>query len=501
MGYEWFQVVDGGARVDFLMVQHALVIGLNQGLFVPAGNALFGFEVDEPLQVGVGANLNLGELVMGGQLDDERTVLTIQQARVPGHAPPVAKRAMWEAEDRLTALESQRVLLWVNATEAAMLARTVGDDDREAREMIAELWWARMEDMAARGQEREVKLAMHHIIQADPERRGAALLSPCTLSVQVDGGPATVSVQPLVERGRHLVAPDAPTHPVPLVGLELPSGRYQVRVEAEGCPPVQVPVALSRAAHVAIHLRPRSAAAVGEGFEHVPGGTFLLGGDIEARRPMPRCRPTLHDLFVQQHAVTVAEWQAFLDDLSPGEAARRAPGERGVLGPDVPWWSQDDAGRWCPPERWDPRWPIVGIGADDAAAYAAWRSAREGHPLRLPTEEEWEKAARGTDGRAFPWGDRFDPTFAHMRSSRPGLPGLSRVDDFPVDTSPYGVRGMAGGVREWTASWLDAEQVVVRGGSWADEQDDLRCASRRGMAAGARSPMVGFRLVREVVAG
>ena len=146
------------------------------------------------------------------------------------------------------------------------------------------------------------------------------------------------------------------------------------------------------------------------------------------------------------------------------------------------------------PDDWPPDWPVVGIDAHDAAAYAAWRAARSGLPIRLPAEEEWEKAARGIDARAWPWGDRFDPTFAHMRTSRAGGPGLAPTPAFPVDRSPYGVLGMAGGVREWTASWLDATQQVVRGGAWDDDADDLRCATRRGARPTWRDAGLGVRL-------
>ena len=437
---------------------------------------------------------------LGRELDDERTVVAIQHARVPGHAPAIAKRAMWEAEDRATALEGRRAMQWVHATEAAMLARTMDDEDRAAEVMIAELWWNRMEDMLARGQDREAGLAVHHILQSDPDGRGSVLRSPCTLSVDVSEPSASVEVQPLVEERRRLVPQPGTTHPTPVVGLALPAGRYQLRIHAPDRPSLCVPVRLERSSKAALSVRLFSATERGEGFVHVPAGPFILGGDPSAPRAMPRCRPTLGDFFVQVHPVTVAEWQAFLADLDPAVAVRHVPAERSPLGPERMWWIHTDEGGWCPPPAWSPRWPVVGIDVADAEAYAEWRSARSGRPVRLPTEEEWEKVARGTDGRGYPWGDRFDPTFAHMRGSRAGRPGPQPVDAFPIDTSPFGARGMAGGVREWTASWLDAERVVVRGGSWADEAADLRCASRRGVPADTRSATVGFRLVSEVPA-
>ncbi len=438
---------------------------------------------------------------LGQRLAEERQVVAIQQARVPGHAPLSAKRALWAAEERLLQVEGERVMLWVDAVERAMLARTVGLDDREAREMVAELWWVRMEDQAARGQDREVRLAMHHILQSDPDNRGAVLRLPCHLDVRVEGvEEAEVTIARLVERGRVLKPEPVDTCPAPVAGVALPAGSYLVTARAPDREPVTASLSLSRAEPLSLILRPRTAAQVGHGWVLVPAGAFQLGGDLHARDPLPRCRPTLGDLYVRRFPVIVAEYAAFLAGLPREEAERRLPGRRGAVGAGETWWALDAAGVPVVPPDWHLRWAVVGIDADDAAAYAAWVSAETGRPVRLPTEDEWEKAARGADGRAYPWGHRFDPTFAHMRDSRPGPPGPAAVDAAPIDVSPYGVRGAAGGVREWTASWLDGGRVVVRGGSWADGPEELRCASRRGLPADWRSDRVGFRLVSDVPA-
>jgi serine/threonine-protein kinase len=139
----------------------------------------------------------------------------------------------------------------------------------------------------------------------------------------------------------------------------------------------------------------------------------------------------------------------------------------------------------------------MGVSLADAQAYARWRGEREGRVVRLPTEEEWEKASRGADGRRWPWGNRFDPTHCHMRESRPGVPRPAPVGVYPVDCSVYGVLDTAGGMREWTTSVYQEGQVVMRGGTWGDEADDCRCASRAGLQPAFRMPWVGFRLVTE----
>lgn len=439
---------------------------------------------------------------LGQRLDDERQVVAIQRARVPGHAPEAAKKAMWEAEDRLEELELRRGLMWLDAVEQSVLAGALGGGEHESRDMVAELWWVRMEDMAARNLDREVSLAAHQVSRFDPERRGAVLRAPCRVSIEVRTamGEAPSSVRAVLHRlvpeHRRLVPHAVADLPIPLQAHALPPGRWLLTLDAPGLAPVRYPLVLSRGEHHEARICMHTPAQVGEGWVQVPSGPFLLGGDPLARQPMPRCRPTIGDLFVRRTCVTSAEWLEYLRALPAEEAQRRCPGATSPTGAATPWWFAAEEG-WSLPAGWDPRWPVVGVDTEDAAAYAGWVSALTGRNQRLPTEEEWEKAARGVDGRTWPWGDRFDPTFAHMRGSRTGMPGLGPVGAFPVDTSPYGCQDMAGLVREWTASWMDHDLAVVRGGSWSDEADDLRVAARSGQPPRQRSALVGFRLVSE----
>ncbi|MCB9688091.1 MAG: SUMF1/EgtB/PvdO family nonheme iron enzyme [Alphaproteobacteria bacterium] len=113
---------------------------------------------------------------------------------------------------------------------------------------------------------------------------------------------------------------------------------------------------------------------------------------------------------------------------------------------------------------WDPEWPVMLVDWFGATAYAAWLAETTGRPWRLLGELEWEKAARGVDGRHYPWGDFLDPSWACIRTSHPDRPLPSVVDSYPLDVSVYGVRGFGGNVQDWCADVFRREGTPVEGG-------------------------------------
>lgn len=149
-------------------------------------------------------------------------------------------------------------------------------------------------------------------------------------------------------------------------------------------------------------------------------------------------------------------------------------------------------GRRPPPGREDH--PVVLVSRTDAQAYAAWLSRRSGRRWRLPTEQEWEKAARGTDGRRFPWGDAFDP--ARLNSHDGGPFDTTPVGRYPAGASPFGVLDASGQVYEWTATDAGAGRAIVKGGSWDDRGCGVcRPAARHARPVALRHILIGFRLV------
>ncbi len=140
--------------------------------------------------------------------------------------------------------------------------------------------------------------------------------------------------------------------------------------------------------------------------------------------------------------------------------------------------------------------PVVLVSHGDARAYAAWLSQETGQGWRLPTEAEWEKAARGTDGRRFPWGEAFEPGYLNSHDAGPF--DTVPVGSFPQGASPFGLLDAAGQVFEWTGSVPSSGRAIVKGGSWDDSGCGIcRPAARHSRPLALKHILIGFRLVRE----
>jgi serine/threonine-protein kinase len=199
----------------------------------------------------------------------------------------------------------------------------------------------------------------------------------------------------------------------------------------------------------------------GKEMVRVPAGEFEYGNMLKEKH--------LDEFWIDKTGVTNAEYARFV------QATGHEP---------PPHWS----GQTPPAEIADH--PVIYVFWDDAAAYANWAGKR------LPTQEEWEKAARGTDGQNYPWGDQKpDEELCNFNRNVGGTTPVGKYS--PQGDSPYGCADMSGNVWEWTDSWAyEGKFRVLSGGSWSeDKTKQLRCTAQRWHFEYFETHHYGFRLV------
>lgn len=211
----------------------------------------------------------------------------------------------------------------------------------------------------------------------------------------------------------------------------------------------------------------------------IPAGPFLYG---EEKR-----RIDLPAFYIDRFEVSQGEYARFLEFI-------RRTGDHSNCRPDEPKGKDHTPLNWGKPYLSDPRFPVVGVDYWDVNAYARWVGKR------LPTEEEWEKAARGTGGQLYPWGEAWDQDRCNWGSPMQDHT-LMPVDSLPAGRSPYGCYHMLGNAAEWTASFMDKANGVHcgRGYCWrlGDWTPFVVTFRMRG-ATDLRDEGSGFRCAREV---
>jgi len=268
--------------------------------------------------------------------------------------------------------------------------------------------------------------------------------------------------------------------------------------------------------------------ADGMGLVYVPAGEFTMGsagsdGDADDDEK-PQHKVYLDAYWIDRTEVTNAMFAQFVAAAGYKTDAEKA-GKGYVFNPTSKGWEETAGADWQHPRGpgsdlagLDAH-PVVQVSWNDAAAYCAWAGRR------LPTEAEWEKAARGTDGRKFPWGNQtvagdllnfadrnLDVDWAD-KNVDDGYQFTAPVGSYPKGASPYGALDMAGNVWEWAADWYDEKYYasspvaspkgpdtgqyrVLRGGSWDYDQRFVRAASRNRNDPENRNDLIGFRCAR-----
>jgi formylglycine-generating enzyme required for sulfatase activity/energy-coupling factor transporter ATP-binding protein EcfA2 len=232
--------------------------------------------------------------------------------------------------------------------------------------------------------------------------------------------------------------------------------------------------------------RPEVMTVDGMEFCPVPAGPFQMGSETEEFSIAPetplRKVDLPYDYRMARYPVTVAQFREYVEES--GNEPSDPDSLRGLANAPVNLVSWHEAQAFC---AWLTEW---------------WRASGRIEPgcsVALPSEAEWEKAARGTDGRVYPWGETFDPELANTRES--GVRGVSTVGCFPGDASPYGCDEMSGNVWEWTrdssedSGASEESPRVLRGGADYLDASYVRCAVRRRYDPTSRNWNIGFRVV------
>lgn len=220
------------------------------------------------------------------------------------------------------------------------------------------------------------------------------------------------------------------------------------------------------------------------GMAYIPSGDFIMGNNRGNADEKPEHRVFLQGYFIDTTEVTNAEYRKFL------KATDHYP----------PNFLSD-------PDLNGPQQPVVGVSWEDAYKYAKWVGKR------LPTEAEWEKAARGTNKREYPFGRRAEDNQVNKFGKSDGFPYTAPVNTLPEGKSPYGLYHMAGNVQEWCADWYQAnvysimavrnprgpqsgKYKIVRGGSWGDEVENLTTTKRWYKSHTSSDYKTGFRCAK-----
>ena len=456
--------------------------------------------------------------------------------------PEEKKAAGWKLEDEADELERQADLTDLEAKRLLHAALSHAPGLPEAHEALAARY--RRDHAAAEKSRDQTATAKAEVMlraHASALEKGGKRIEHFVylkgngwLSLVTDPPGAEVLLQQYQTQNRRLV-------PIfkrllgrtPLREVSLPTGSYLCRLRAPGRQEVRYPVLIERG-HYWDGVPPGESdpfpvrlPLLGELNDddcYVAPGWFWSGGDAGTYEGLPRRRLWVDGLVMKRFPVTNRQYIAFLDDLvSTGredEALQHVPRERagavGETGAII--YERSASGFVLRPDSdgdvWLADWPVLMVDWKCATAYAEWLAKRTGQQWRLPGEVEWEKAARGVDGRFFPWGDWLDPSWCCMRDSNKGRSSPSTIGTFAVDTSPYGVGDMGGNTQDWCADIYRkegppicggraqastntvADYRVYRGGSWYAAARIVRVAFRSRLDPDRRVGSLSFRLAR-----
>ncbi len=450
-------------------------------------------------------------------LQAEAAALAARLGPPPSGAPlPLAaQQERWALDDALHTLEERSAMAGARAEDLLHAAIEAAPELAEARRALCDRLQRRHAAAEAAGRPGAARRLALRLARYDDGTHAAYLGGASTLSLHLSR-PARVVLHQWQLRD-HLRVPDdgRPLGRAPVIRAPCRAGSQLLRLTTDDGLVVALPVVVPRAGALVLGtpdapLWLPARDGVRPGFDFVPAGPARLGGDPRAQGLMlPAAVAEVAGFCMARWPVRVRDYLAFVEHVA--QTAGTDPARRLLPRPRTDDLSEDRAafvlraGRVVPqPDRdgdvWDLDWPVVLLRHQDCVAYCDWLAAQTGLPMRLPTDAEWEKAARGADGAVYPWGTaRIHPSFCLIRGSARGPISLAPMvpEAYPVDTSVYGTRWLAGGVRERVArtpELVAAGESIVRGGDYGGGPERARGASRLVFKLGSRGGATGFRV-------
>ena len=396
----------------------------------------------------------------------------------PPWAPVAGRRPVWDADKRYRLLRRQRDDTYDDSVALLQAALERDPSAREAREGLANLYLRRMDEAEARGEVGAARFFRAQVLRYDTGTLRELLHGASTVTVTSRPTGAAVVLRRFVDADAGLIAGDGVAlGRTPLESIQVDAGSYVLEIttrDGRVCAPLHADRPDRHLVHVSVpdHLAP--------GYVVVPAGAYIRGGDPEALDARPRSSVHVPAFAIAARPVTQGQFSSFLAE---------AGGDWTV---------------WTGPEGLEDRdraqLPALGVSYAAATAYAEWASRSTGRRLRLPTHDEWEKAARGVDARVFPWGGPWEPSFCNGPDATPGEARVEPTGSHPRDVSVYGVADLSGGVHEWVLGDVPhrPDRRWVRGGSWNGHPRAARICSRLVLPANSRGGTIGFRLVQQI---
>ncbi len=409
-----------------------------------------------------------------------------------------------------TDLRRDMAVAFADATALLNAALAAEEKNTTATCALGDLWATRLAETELQGAADDAAHALTMLTRYDDGRHEGLIAGDGTLVLTSDPSGAEVLLSRFEEQDGVLVPTgERSLGATPVAATALPMGSYLCVLRKDGFRDVRYPIHITRGRvwKGAVHMRTEE--DIGEEFVYVPAGPFVYGeGKDTTTKELP-------DFLIRRAPVTFGEWGEFLAAVEGDEgieaAAALLPNTKG----DGAYMERDEDGvyRTLPVivegaarercvaaygEDFETAIAVMGVSWHDAVAYCEWKTNVTGREWRLPTEEEREKAARGVDGRRFPWGDLQHPSLCKNRDARDEPTQPEPVGAFPTATSVHGMVDAAGSFWDWTTSLFEPHVTasvsrVIRGGCWVSTVGFARAAIRFRLSPEGRNADLGFR--------